>query len=82
MILIITKNGLYPAEHCLFKRTIENGEDYLMLSCDGTAEFFRVMNFDAVLEEVSRQLIGAIQGYYYAVSLQSCIKQGERSVNK
>jgi len=82
MILIITKNGLYPAEHCLFKRTIENGEDYLMLSCNGTAEFFRVMNFDAVLEEINRQLIGAIQGNYFTVSLQHCIEKGERSANK
>ena len=82
MILIRTKNGIYPAEHCVFKRTVEEGNDYLMLSCLGTAEFFKVEHYEAVLDEIHRLITGALNGYYSTVALESCIFKAERNAQE
>ena len=83
MTLIRTNNGLYPAQHCVFKRTVENGEDYLMLSCLGAVEFFRIMyNFQVVLDELSECFYKMREEIFAIVNLPDVIHVAEKKVKE
>ena len=82
MILIRTKNGIYPAEHCVFKRTVEEGNDYLMLSCLGTAESFKVEHYEDVLDDINKQLNHYCTTNTFTVVVENCILRAERKAQE